>query len=392
MKRKKILACILCVALLGTLFPRTVSAEVYAGNNPGTVNYEITEDQTIDVGGKVNRISVAEGKTLTLATVIDANDVTVAGTLYIKGPVAGDPNGLNIEEGGAVRVVSGGAITADAGQILEIRKNATVEGVTLYDKDGVTKYTGGFANTEVFAFNSESVKWVRQESGGGWLQENQYALLFDSNDGAGVIVNGVAKEPWVFNGFTGGETLSFTLTQPGYRQDGVPVVEIRVYNGEEEPEVFRTDADVSAHKIVLSENTFSFTPTSNAPFEVEIWWSEYDAFGGTGDKPVVVEIDCQGDGSVEAQGVAGEDKFVNRSLTKVRVPEKQTELVLTWEEGKGPKEIRVDGGDANAEDGWLTLTGDALTGGKCSIPLTQTEESWETGEDVPKTLYYVQVV
>ena len=390
MKRKKILACILCVALLGTLFPRTVSAEVYAGNNPGTVNYEITEDQTIDVGGKVNRISVAEGKTLTLATVIDANDVTVAGTLYIKGPVEGDPNGLNIEEGGAVRVVSGGAITADAGQILEIRSGATVSGIKLYDADGVTEYTGGFANTEVFAFNSESVRWVRQEPGGGGLQENQYALLFDSNDGAGVIVNDVAKEPWSFNNFVEGETLSFTLKQPGYRQDGVPIVEIRVLN-REVPEVFRTDADDTAHKIVLSENTFSFKPSSNAPFEVQIWWSDYDAFEGTKDKPVVVEIDCHGNGSVGIQGVVAEDRFDNRSLTKVRVPVSQTDLVLTWEEGKGPKEIRVDGGDANAEGGWLILKENDFAGSQCSIPLTQTEVSWETGKPVPKTFYHVQV-
>ena len=393
MKRKKILACILCVALLGTLFPRAASAEAEPGeNNPGTVDYVITEDQTINEGGIVNSISVAEGKTLTLATVIDAKNVTVAGRIHISAPAEGDPNGLNIEENGTVSAVSGGAITADAGQMLEIRSGATVSGITLYDKDGVTEYTGGFANTEVFAFNSESVKWVRQEPGGGGLQDNQYALLFDDNDGAGVNVNGEAKEEWVFNDFAEDVTLSFTLTQPGYRQDGVPVVEIRVYNGGEEPEVFRTDADESAHKIVLSENTFSFTPTSNAPFEVEIWWSEYDAFGGTGDKPVVVEIDCQGDGSVEAQGVAGEDKFVNRSLTKVRVPEKQTELVLTWEEDRVPSEVRVDGGDASAEDGRLILTGDALTGGQCSIPLTQTETSWETGQPVPKTFYYVQVV
>ena len=234
--------------------------------------------------------------------------------------------------------------------------------------------------------------FAEEEPGGGGLQENQYTLLFDSNDGAGVSVNGEAKEEWVFNDFVADETLSFTLTQPGYRQDGIPVVEIRVINGEGEPEVFRTDAEDSTHKIVLSENTFSFTPSSNAPFEVQIWWSDYDAFEGTEDKPVIVEIDCQGDGSVEAQGVADEDKFVNRSLIKVRVPETQTELVLTWTAEKTPNEIRVDGGDASAEDGWLILTGDALTGGQCSILLTQTETSWETGQPVPKTFYYVQVV
>ena len=391
MKRKKILACILCVALLGTLFPRAAEVEAEE-DNPGTVDYVITEDQTINEGGKVNSISVAEGKTLTLATVIDAKNVTVAGRIHISAPAEGDPNGLNIEENGTVSAVSGGAITADAGQMLEVRSGATVSGITLYDVGGEAEYTGGFANTEVFCYESVSGKWVRQEPGGGWLQDNQYALLFDTNDGAGVNVNGEAKKEGAFNNFETGETLFFTLTQPGYRQDGVPVVEIRVYNGEEEHEVFRTDADDSDHKIVLNENTFSFTPTSAAPFEVEIWWSEYDAFRGTGDKPVVVEIDCQGDGSVEAQGVAGEDKFVNRSLTKVRVPETQTELVLTWEEDKGPKEIRVDGGDASAEDGRLILTGDALTGGQCSIPLTQTETSWETGQPVPKSFYYVQVV
>ena len=107
---------------------------------------------------------------------------------------------------------------------------------------------------------------------------------------------------------------------------------------------------------------------------------------GNDEYPVVVEIDCTGEGTIGIAGISEENKFVWNNFTKVRVAEETASLTLTWEENAAPQEIRVEGGNVNAEDGWLILGENDFNNNSCSIPLTQTEE-----DGSKKGFYYVQV-
>ena len=64
-------------------------------------------------------------------------------------------------------------------------------------------------------------------------------------------------------------------------------------------------AEGDPNKIILDNNTFTFTPASEKGFEVFINWSEYDAFGGTDEYPIIVEIDCIGEGTIGIDGISG---------------------------------------------------------------------------------------
>ena len=233
------------------------------------------------------------------------------------------------------------------------------------------------------------VIWLRP--GGPQFNDNEYSVMYDQNGEAKVSVNGELIGDCETKTFAVGDVLNFTLTPPDFRQGETPIVEIVVHDGDEStgtPEtVWRSDfEDSNPQKITLVNNTFSFTPASEKGFEVFISWSEYDAFGGNDEYPVVVEIDCTGEGTIGIAGISEENKFVWNNFTKVRVAKDTDSLTLTWEENAAPQEIRVEGGNVNAEDGWLILGENDFNNNSCSIPLTQTEE-----DGSKKGFYYVQV-
>lgn len=80
--------------------------------------------------------------------------------------------------------------------------------------------------------------------------------------------------------FTAG-TISWTLEPPVWRQDDTPVVEIEVLNEGETPVVFyRSDLpEGDPYRLSLVDKVCTFTPASDTPFIVRVWWSAYDAFG-----------------------------------------------------------------------------------------------------------------
>lgn len=89
------------------------------------------------------------------------------------------------------------------------------------------------------------------------------------------IGNGVTQS------FTAGNEIFWTLEPPEWRQDATPVVEIEVLNEGETPSTFyRSDLpDDDPSKLSLVDKVCTFTPASDDPFIVRVWWSAYDAYG-----------------------------------------------------------------------------------------------------------------
>lgn len=187
------------------------------------------------------------------------------------------------------------------------------------------------------------VIWLRP--GGPQFNDNEYSVMYDPNGDAKVTVNGEVIGDCQKKEFSKDVQLNFTLTPPDFRQDQTPIVKIVIHDGDENTQetVWRSDfEDGNSHKITLENNTFSFTPTSEKGFEVFIDWSEYDAFGGTEGYPILVEVDCSGNGTIALQGVSEENKFVLNNMTKARFAAGTTEVVLSWAENSAPRRIVVD--------------------------------------------------
>lgn len=297
-------------------------------------------------------------------------------------------------KGGSTPVIQA---TVGAFMMLQSYANKPNEIAALYDTAGVIiSDSEVWADWRTFRYEldeNENGKWCEQQG----FPDGNFLVDYDNRDGSVPVYcdfggenSPIVLRPWVQYGFTDEEqqikSLSFSFTQPEERQTSTPIVEIRVLG--EKPQIYRSDSDSNETKINLvsspNENrigySFDFTPATLSPLEVHIWWSEYDAFVGTDEKPVIVEIDKRNNGSIEVANVLTDDMFTFENLIKVRVAEAAASLELRWDENNIPMEIRVEGGDANSEDGWLTLNENNFNNNSCSIPLTQT-----------KDFYYIQV-
>lgn len=204
------------------------------------------------------------------------------------------------------------------------------------------------------------------ESGGKWyvcpgdnpqFNDNEYSVMYDNFGGEAkvelggtTLVNPYEKYPFVQNQSGTYDALSFTLTPPDTRQNQTPIVEIVVHDTPEK--VYRSDLDADdPYRIPLTKNnntySFSFTPESATGFDIIINWSEYDAFNGNDDFPILVEIECGGNGTIDLQDVSEGNIFVLDNCTKARFTEGTTEVVLSWAENSAPRRIVVDGEGGN---------------------------------------------
>ncbi len=122
----------------------------------------------------------------------------------------------------------------------------------------------------------------------------------------------------------------------------------------------------------FEDNILTFTPLDRCSAELHIWWREqdyqFDQFGGTEDKPVVIDVNWWGSGEIPVPaGVAEEDYLVQDGRMRIRVPWETASLTFTWE---GPlEEIGVDGLGANYSWAYFPPEGESYT-----LALDQTNE------------------
>ncbi|MBR6311920.1 MAG: S-layer homology domain-containing protein [Oscillospiraceae bacterium] len=257
------------------------------------------------LSGEINEIITAD-------SVLIRNDHP----LVIKKPASGDPNGLNIVR--SLTLEKGASLTGEEGQILEIRKNASVTDLTLYDGDGTTVFSD-FSHDETFNYDSESGRWIRcvPEPGPGEppepFAENKYEARFSAY---GTVKAGETElTSGAQNDFVADAPIAFTLTPNS--ADAEPFVELEVFDGsapEDETYIPNTLYDSTLeqdepedhrYKLALTEGengvrSFTFTPTSSTHFEVRVYWSDKDRFDSfiCGDGEKFVEYRIKGEGEV----------------------------------------------------------------------------------------------
>ena len=142
-----------------------------------------------------------------------------------------------------------------------------------------------------------------------------YDDRFDKASQYGIVrVNGKAVETGMKMEFTAGEPLNISLEAPSDRQNTKRIVKISGENYE-----YSTEKEGS-EKIVVTNDSFSFTPTSNSGFSIEIIWSEYDAINiEKGSNNLLLETATKGNGSVSVSNYelratdpyyTNEDKYI----------------------------------------------------------------------------------
>ena len=155
----------------------------------------------------------------------------------------------------------------------------------------------------------------------------------------------------------------------------------------EKPDGSWFDGPVVEHGAAVAEgfafanNILAFAPQTAADIQLDVYWTredyEFNRFGGTEEKPIIVSFDWNEHGSVKIPaGIADEDTFVQQSRAKVRVPIDTESLTFTWETETALKCARVDRNDRQEEI--------HPHEGKLVLPL---DETWENG--YPKDYYHL---
>ena len=306
---------------------------------------------TVDEGATLKLIESKNNKNEAVPAAIEVTDAVINGTVSLSATTTEEPNAFVVLDGGSLTVSNSGKLQGSTNSYLEIRKGATVSGISLYDTDGIAEFSD-FPNTE--SFHWEEDKWVRNNPGSGGgsnLEKNKYRVFYDNRGGesnASVLVNGANVDSNATQDFISGRDLVFQLNPPADRAGKTPVVAIYV-NSNGVDTVYRTNPGSGENPITLTDNNskFTFTPTTDDPFEVFIDWSEYDAFNGTEEKPIIVEVECEAiqNCPVKIAGVDSSDQMIDGNRMKVRVASATEPITLNWD-GDDPREIKVDGGSS----------------------------------------------
>ena len=118
--------------------------------------------------------------------------------------------------------------------------------------------------------------------------------------------------------------------------------------------------------------------------------SEYDRFGSTEGKEILVEVEiCDYPGGealpfVLPEGFAPEDFISDGNRVKLRVPRTTGSVDLGWIDAAKPVRIAVDNNSGEERDNWIFATDEQMVGGKYTLQL-----NLMNGEQ-PREYYFVQ--
>ncbi len=346
---------------------------------------------------------------LTIDCILNAIEVNVTGDLFIKAPVEGDPNGLNLRTTGYKNgsLTVGGTFTADDGQMFLVDEGAAVsENIKLYyDDNGVDSEYDIDAEhfTKEFSYDALKSKFMFRGISGGEENLNDFdCRVHYSQDKSCLSIVRAESEEDLFDGerttfnistepespsigkisfkidltvdcFENAipaedriQTPSISILKITYPRDAEPVEEWVVRSGAS------TDADYT-----FANNTLSFTPESEAPFELIVCLdkNEYDfvTFSAPEGK-ILVEYTVFGNGTVAIEDF--EDGIFCRNRAKAVLPDSAENIIFTVTTEDRFEEFSVDGRYYSVE--YLPCDGISYNSetGKLSIPLASEQNHY----------------
>lgn len=242
---------------------------------PKAYSYTFTGDTTWTGWRDMDTVTINEGVILTIACGsdgtntwaggINAKSAVINGTMKIENSTVDNKENLfAIDGGGSLIVGENGSIVGEGNAFLEIREQATVSGITLYDRyDEISGWISfscdGNQGWEGFSYNTEANRWVRNQNdpgnaGEGGLPDNTYRIIKIGDEELALTVNGTASgfdEGNAGRDFTKDTAINFTITGAVYKVIVVP----------NDPEVTLTGTNGS----------YSYTPNTDSGFEILVY-------------------------------------------------------------------------------------------------------------------------
>ena len=348
--------------------------------------------------------------------------INIRGKLHIGSQEGLDDgfNGIVAGEGGMLRFTEGGS-TFDDGAIICLEKDARIAGIEKFYKyseetDELETFTFTMRKHEMlsFEYDANEGKWILCDfdpHGGPEIRDGQYIVDFDDRGGeASVKVGDQDVIPWEPTDFeyTDDPTpaikpITFDVTVPnGYDPK---YIEVSVGVRDDEGEDWYGTWDANDTRIVFNEDhtQITWSPDSNKPAEVHIYWSHYDnIWADDQNGEFIVETKAEANRATITYSPASEDESIEdpnnpgsfRNKLNKSIFENDGTLVFTITPAKGAElhDFEVCDGDTKVhyakqmnefaqytfdecefltvnDDGTytLTLTGDMVTSDRVCV-------------------------
>ena len=216
-------------------------------------------------------INVAADAHLTIDTILDTECAEINGEVFIKAPQSGDPHGLNVIDD--LTVGSGGSITADEGQILELREGAVCNGFTTYlfpDYENEFYHDPDNLETRTFGYVIESgfEGFVLQESGenGPSLQPGEGRICYDMANDARVMLDGrILNDNEVFS-MPEGDSFTLDLIPPREFDYNIDISYTIDFDGDH---LFAADENDGEYSITVDR-----TALDRDCLYLDLWWCD----------------------------------------------------------------------------------------------------------------------
>jgi hypothetical protein len=284
--------------------------------------YDVTGEQQVDGDIYAGRVVVNAGANLIMNAIEDGDDdstrgnqiqatqIEVNGTLTMGKPSREDamPQ-IRVYAGGALTLGTNGVLNVCDGTELILHDGATVSSsLKLYEKSAsgslVSHTLTANHGTETFIYSEAKQKWIKKiptlrVDFEDWRDEKD-------NPRATLSVNDVQIQPGQSVPIQVNVPINISFTVPEERANCQPAAAIWLRDGD-----ITTWAEDANHRLVIENNSFTYTPTSDDDIQMNVWWSEYDRFGANWrDGELLVETNPDG-GSVVLNMDVSEENTMN---------------------------------------------------------------------------------
>ena len=315
--------------------------------------YDVTGEQEVDGTIFAGRVVVDAGANLIMNAIegeeneptkggqIEATQIEVNGTITMVPQTQEDaPPQIRVYEDGALILGANGVLNVSDGTELILHEGATVSSnLTLYEgaaNAGLTLHalTAGHG-TETFVYSATEQKWIKKipmlrVGFDEWPDE-------ENNPRATLFVNKQQVYPGEAIPFVVNEPLEISFTVPEERENCEPAAAIWLGDGD-----ITTWAEDPDHKLTITNNSFTYTPTSEEDIWMNVWWSEYDRFGASRrDGELLVETNGDGGSVVLNMNVSDENIMYepngNRVKKRIQISDLANDsftITMTPDEGR----------------------------------------------------------
>lgn len=203
-----------------------------------------------------------------------------------------------------------------------------------------------------------NVQLAKADDGGP--SQNQYCVDFVKSGSADIKVNGKSIDPNEMQSFVQGTEIAFTLTKSDGTACTEAVIEIEVFDNDPSDGSSQPSIKSIGDGVSQEENVYKYTPDSDMPFIVHVWWNAIesarfdieirDGFEEADESRVNVSYKV-GDGEGDYISVLGDYGFYH--FERLAAENTTDKIHLKIESGSKKSFWKFESGDDRSSTNWL---------------------------------------